>query len=260
MPFHLHQWLGGLGNQLFSLCIVYSLAKQHTTTFSLPSDPTVWINNIHTILSSEVINKFLTDGTYAPQDTTLPEITHRVVQFSHYTFTDDAVQNTIILQGLPMMYSMFSEYIPQLRNLISTDEESFPSRIYIGMRTFTRENAEYCRTSLDYYRRAIEYMSTKITVTTVDIYTDKEGSSLDLIEYIHMYFGETCRVNEYCGSTADKSDIVHFYMSFKYSMFILCNSTFHYWGPIFSRTTQEVVYPAECEWYRHIASPSWTGL
>ena len=260
MPFHLHEWLGGLGNQLFSLCIVYSLAKRHGTTFSLPSDTNVWIGHIHTVVSYEVIGKFLTDGTYKPQDITLPEITRVVVQFSHYTFTDDAIQNTIILRGLPMMYSMFSEYIPHLRNLISTNEESFPLRVYIGMRTFDRENAPHYRTSLDYYRRAIEYMSTKTTAKTIDVYTDKEGSSLEIIEYIRMYFGETCTVNEYRGSTADKSDIQHFYTSFKYTMYILCNSTFHYWAPMFSRTTQEVVYPAECEWYGHIASPSWARM
>jgi len=260
MPFHLNQWLGGLGNQLFSLCIVYSLAKEHGTTFSLPSDTNVWIGNIHTVVSYEVIGKFLTDGTYADKDITLPEITREVVQFSHYTFTDDAVQNTIILRGLPMMYSMFSEYIPNLRNLISSSKDTFPSRIYIGMRTFNRENAPHYRTSLEYYRRAIEYMSTKSSATTVDVYTDKEGSSLDLIEYIHMYIGETCTVNEYCGSTADNSDIEHFYKSFDYNTFILCNSTFHYWGPIFSHGIKEVTYPAECEWYSYIASPSWTLL
>ena len=262
MPFHLNGWIGGLGNQLFSVCILYSLAKKHKTTFSVPLD-TVNSSSYcsNTIVAYDVLRPFLTDGTYAELSISLPQIRDTLVQFTHYTYVDDITNITIIIEGLPMMYSMFSDYIPSLRNLIHRSNKGMHTdKLYIGLRTFTRENAQHCRTSIEYYKRALEYISTKEKKAAVDIYTDKEGSSAELVEYIHTFFGDSCVITEYCGSASDKTDIEHFYMSFYYDTFILCNSTFHYWGPIFSHGTKEVVYPAECEWYQHIADPVWTRL
>ncbi len=261
MPFHLDRWLGGLGNQLFSVCILYSLAKKHNTTFSLPLD------TIHsqsycadTIVAYDIIRRFLSDGTYAEISACLPQIRDTVVQFTHYIYLDDLKDITIIIDGLHMMYSMFSEYIPNLRNLIHSRPKKDNNALYIGMRTFDRESISEWAISLDYYRRAIEYISTNEKKSEVHIYTDKEGSSAKLVEYINTYFGESCSITEFYGSASDKTDIEHFYKSFEYNTFILCNSTFHYWGAIFSYGTKEVVYPAECEWYKYIADPGWISL
>jgi hypothetical protein len=261
MPFHLDAWLGGLGNQLFSLCIIYSLAKKHNTTFSVPLD-TIHSQSYcpNTIVVYDIIRRFLSDGTYAELLISLPESRHKVVQFSHYTIKEDSANSTIILEGLPMMYSMFSEYIPILRNLINTRQNKDINALYIGMRTFTRESGSQWRIDIEYYKRALEYISSKEKKTAVHIYTDTEGSSSELTEYIYRSLGESCDITEFCGSTSDKSDIEHFYNSFNYDTFILCNSTFHYWGPIFSHRTKEVVYPEECEWYKHIAAPEWIRL
>ena len=262
MPFHLDKWLGGLGNQLFSVCILYSLAKKHNTTFSVPLD-TVHSSSYcqNTIVAYDIVRPFLTDGTYAELSTHLPQFRDTVVQFKEYIYLDDLRDITIIIDGLPMMYSMFSEYIPRLRNLIHKSQKNeHTNTLYIGVRTFSRENAPEYRTSIEYYKRALEYISTKEKKSEVHIYTDIKGSSTQLAEYIYAYFGESCAISEFCGSASDKTDIEHFHRSFHYDTFILCNSTFHYWGPIFSYVTKEVVYPAECEWYHHIADPRWTSL
>jgi len=262
MPFHLDGWVGGLGNQLFSLCILYSLAKKYNTTFSLPLD-TLYSTSYcpNTLVAYDIVRPFLTDGTYAELSMSLPQSIYKVVQFSQYTISQDTANTVVIIQGLPMMYSMFSEHIPLLRSLIHTSQKiQYTDTLYIGVRTFSREQASHCRTSLEYYKRAIEYISIKEKKSAVHIYTDKGGSSSELAEYIHTYFGESCTITEFCGSASEKTDIEHFYNSFYYDTFILCNSTFHYWGPIFSHQTKEVVYPAECEWYHHIADPRWIRL
>lgn len=261
MPFHLDRWLGGLGNQLFSLCIIYSLAKKHNTTFSVPLDTIHSQSHCsNTIVAYDIIRRFLSDGTYAELSTSLTHTRYMVVQFSHYTITEDCKNSTIIIDGLPMMYSMFSEYIPILRNLIHTTEKKDINVLYIGMRTFARESGSQWRIDIEYYKRALEYISPKEKKSAVHIYTDTKGSSSELTDYIHRYLGDSCSIIEFCGSPSDKSDVEHFYNSFNYDTFILCNSTFHYWGPIFSHATKEVVYPAECEWYVNIVDPKWTRL
>lgn len=269
MPFHILNYDGGLGNQLFSVCIAYSLANKYNTTFSIPLDQTttsgflpIYTNNV----PIEILKKLTNTRLYKEEDTNLPIVVYKVKQFTNYTFDPKEAQtHTILIDGLPMLYSLFSDDIPSLRKLIHVDVplEENPMKIYIGMRTFARENGRDWRISMEYYRRAIEYISSKKIPCIIDIYTDMRGSSNDLTGYIDTYFGDSCiQVNEYCGSSSDKSDIVHFYKSFEYDTFILCNSTFHYWGAIFSKATKDVVYPLECgdNWYSHIASPTWIGM
>jgi len=97
----------------------------------------------------------------------------------------------------------------------------------------------------------------------IDIYTDSDKSSEQIIPFIKSFFANKCiGINEYCGNKELHTDVDHFFKMFDYDNYILCNSTYHYWGAILSIYNKDkiVLYPEECSWFKNIADIEWIAL
>jgi hypothetical protein len=218
----------------------------------------------------------------------LPSLYIKVEQFKDYEFDEEMAKNhTIVLQGLPMKYSLFGYYINDVANLF-LNKKNTPliqsiktknccyyqldgdgcninkiTNVCIAIRTFSSQNTPQWATSFDYYVKAITYLSSKIEFCNIHFYTDQEGSSKKFLDLLSQNLGERCiSISESFGKKEDQSDIEHFFRMMENDHFILCNSTYHYWSALLSDSSKEkiVTYPKECEWFDHIVSPEWIPL
>ena len=136
------------------------------------------------------------------------------------------------------------------------------SRLCIAIRRFTNEKSEHWATSIDYYKKAIRHMSTMYATCIIHVYTDTVNSSALLLPFIQEYFGNRCiAIEEFCGNKELQTDVEHLFTMFDYDNYILCNSTYHYWGALLTSYKNTcVLYPSDCEWYPHIAHDKWIRL
>ena len=273
MPFHLNECMGGLGNQMFSLATVYSLAKQYNTTFSIDTSINEAKGFVTNRVYYDVFAKVLNSPLCAPMNSSLPTVVINMKQFENYICKDTtASSHTFVVTGLPMFFPLLESHIDAFAKEFHKSLEDHspqpivscqtPTRICIGMRTFWNENQPQWSTSLAYYNRAIESISKQYDSVSIHVYTDKEGSSEQIIPYIQTHFGPKCvSIEEYCGSKEKKTDVTHFFQMFHYDHYILCISTYHYWPAMLSTNTDKaVIYPEEVGWYKHIAHPKWIAL
>ena len=288
MPFHLDKFYGGLGNQLFSIVTVYSLAKKYKTTFSINEKDVISTGFVNNYVYFNVFDCLIQSQVYSMQTDSLPLLYIKVEQFKDYEFDKEMVQNhKIVLQGLSMKYSLFGDYIKDVSTLFlnkkntpliqsiktnnfcyyQIDSNGYNinkiTNLCIALRTFSSQNTSQWATSFDYYDKAITYLSSKIEFCNIHFYTDQEGSSKKFLDLISQNFGERCiSISESFGKKEDQSDIEHFFQMMENDHFILCNSTYHYWSALLSDSSKEkiVTYPKECEWFSCILSPEWIPL
>jgi hypothetical protein len=276
MPIHLPLFIGGLGNQMFSITAIISLADKYNTTCSFNKEQSVSNGISNSRVYYDIFNYLHNESIYNELNTLIPQTSLSINQFEDIIIDTSIVEShTILLNGLPMKYSIISQSINKLKDVfnsikmkyIDTTTRSTIPKLAIGMRTFAEEGRESeWSTSLEYYRKAIEYMSTKVDICTIDIYTDKVGSSDKLIPILREYFKDRCTsINEYAGNRNANTDVNHFFQMFEYDHYILCNSTYHYWPAllsVYNNTTKIVTWPSdsECNWYLHLAAPEWVNL
>ena len=270
MPFHLPNFYGGLGNQLFSIVTMYSLSKKYNTTFSIDKNNTLSTGFVTNNVYFSVFQCLIQSNSYLDKNDTLPVIHYTVEQFKDYDFdTTLAHTHTIYLSGLPMKYSLFESYIDDIISIYHQYKQSiYPSllqnipRLCIAIRRFTSENSTHWATSMEYYKKAIQYMSSYYKTCTIHIYTDTLNSSELIMPFIKDNFGDTViDIKEFVGSKESGSDIIHLFEMFDYDNYILCNSTYHYWSALLTTYANAIVtYPMDCEWYKHIASNKWIGI
>jgi len=271
MPFYLPHFYGGLGNQLFSIMTVYSLSKKYNTTFSINKNNTVATGFVTNNVYFNVFKCLLECSTYLDKNDNLPIIEYTVEQFKDYQFDANVVHtHTIYVSGLPMKYSLFELHVDDIIQLYHQYRHIvFPPitvkntpMLCIAMRRFTNENSTHWATSMEYYKKAITFMAQYYQSCTVHIYTDTPHSSDLIMPLIKEYFGDKIiNTTEFVGCKESGSDVTHLFEMFEYDNYILCNSTYHYWGALLTTFQNAIVtYPTECEWYTHIASNKWIGI
>jgi hypothetical protein len=270
MPFHLPQFYGGLGNQLFSIVTIYSLSKKYNTTFSIDKNNGIATGFVTNSVYFNVFQCILECDLYLERND-MPVIHYTVEQFKDYEFDATIVKtHTIFLSGLPMKYSLF---VPCINDIISM-YHNYKMRVApslssvmrngslcIAMRRFTNENSTHWATSMEYYKKAIRYMTPYYQSCTIHIYTDTFNSSELIMPFIKESFGELVDVKEFVGSKESGSDVTHLFEMFTYDNYILCNSTYHYWGALLTTNKNAIIiYPNECDWYKHISPEKWLAL
>jgi len=95
------------------------------------------------------------------------------------------------------------------------------------------------------------------------VISDFENSSLDIIPIINEYFDDSkLEINEKVGIRDGHTDLEHFFNLFDYDNYILCNSTFHYWGALLSQYNSDkiITYDNQCGWYHHIVPLNWIKI
>jgi hypothetical protein len=282
MPFYLNNLTGGLGNQIFSVVTAYSLAKKYNTSYFINENqeyiPILQIKCPNYLRS--VMNSFL-EISYM-QDTSIPNMMsayhHMCTQFKDIEFPSDIdVQNNlVVLHGLPMKYSIFSDYLEDIADLFYKQKnkimpKSEKIRIGIMFRTFDEENTPQYRVYEEYYENALKIFlqkySDQINNLELHVYTDKAGVSENIILPILNKYNINIPYFENVGKRDQFTDVKHFFDMFDLDDYILCNSTFHYWSALLSRYNENktVIYPTKQidgggHWFSHITPLEWVCI
>jgi hypothetical protein len=278
MPFHLNQYIGGLGNQLFQVAIIASLAEKYDTTFSIPHD-IISINGMAGMIPvyfNTIFSQFVNHLRYKDKNNLLPTLQINVVQFQDISFNDsiDSKTTNIIVNGLPMLYNLVN--IPLVQAVLYERKSELnyylPStnriKICVAFRTFEEENMQQWMTSSAYYEMAIKYMFDNIDKTNMEfhLFSDRENVKSSIIEPILLKLEKNINIPiyEYVGKRNNSTDLEHFFKMFDCNHFILCNSTFHYWAALCTKAHKSIVlYPCENDehsWINYIVSPNWIKI
>lgn len=286
MPFFLDNFVGGLGNQLFSILTVYSLARKYNTSFIINQSKDI-INSsvgdfkipiyLETVFSELIkCSKDFNDIIYSSI------IKVSISQFEDYKLPESINPDTclIIITGLPMKYSLFSNYIDEIKDIMYRQKNKYiPDiikdhkirKIGIMFRTYIQEKNNSWMTTDDYYIKAIEFIleqyNDKYTLE-FHVYTDEAGVTESIIKPIINKLNLTVNTKEYVGVRDNKTDVEHLFAMFDLDDYILCNSTYHYWPALLSRYTDDklVTFPSYTKdgkdmlWFNHIIAPDWVKL
>jgi len=285
MPFLLDSLEGGLGNQLFIIMTLYAIARKYNTTFSIINTQTTiespvgdfTIPNYSYTIFSAIIN-----CKYCQRiESNYPLITINIAQFQEFSLPEYINPNTTIIRitGLPMKYSLFSEYLHELTDLMYLQKikyipviikDSSVRKVGIMFRTFVQEKKNQWMVVNKYYKIAIEYMLKQYTTYSIEfhIFTDEVGVLDYIIKPIIDTLGLKIPCTEYVGMRDNKTDVEHFFKMFDLDDYILCNSTFHYWPALLSQYTNDTVvtFPSytkdgnNMDWFKHIVPDHWVKL
>ena len=205
-----------------------------------------------------------------------------ISQFEDYKLPESINPDTclIIITGLPMKYSLFSNYIDEIKDIMYRQKNKYiPDiikdhkirKIGIMFRTYIQEKNNSWMTTDDYYIKAIEFIleqyNDKYTLE-FHVYTDEAGVTESIIKPIINKLNLTVNTKEYVGVRDNKTDVEHLFAMFDLDDYILCNSTYHYWPALLSRYTDDklVTFPSYTKdgkdmlWFNHIIAPDWVKL
>lgn len=286
MPFYLSGFSGGLGNQIFSIVTVYSLSKKYNTTFSINRGQTT-VKSIGDFSIPVYINSTFTSFLETSNYRENTDIT-TIVVVNLPQFTDFTIQNTINpentsiqLEGLPMKYSIFKEYIDEISELFYRQKKLYipytlpkmqiKRRVGIMFRTFMQESSQQWMVKDEYYMNAIQYLLSKHGRNyeyEFHIYSDVEHIGSSIIKTVCNKLTIYPIIYEFVGLRDNTTDVKHFFQMFDLDDYILCNSTYHYWPALLStyRSNKIVTFPSitqdgnNINWFKHIAPESWVQL
>ena len=286
MPFYLLGFSGGLGNQIFSIVTIYSLAKKYNTTF--------WINKSQQSIKSignfmipvyldSVFSCFLKSIEYNEDTNNLNIIDINLPQFTDFKMPDYIDPSNVIIQinGLPMKYSLFKDYIKYISELFYKQKQVYipytipkmPSKRRIGImfRTFIQESSPHWMVKHEYYIDAINYILLKHGRNyeyEFHIYSDIENIGISLIKSICDKLTIYPTIYEFVGKRDNNTDVKHFFQMFDLDDYVLCNSTYHYWPALLSQYSNNkiVTFPSSTQdgndisWFNHIVPEHWVQL
>jgi len=281
MPFHLEYFMGGLGNQIFQITALLSLAKKYNTTFSFPID----IYEISGLVGSikvyqeQIFSEFRLHPLYKDRDNNLPEIKIQVVQFTDINIDNniDITNISIILIGIPMLITIIENNIEEFRKIFISKKQklnyfipqSENIKICIGFRSFDEEGHNEWMVVQSYYKDTLIKMLEKINNSNIElhIFTDRANVSTDIILPILNELNITMsNIYEYKGNRDGISDIEHFYKMMDCDHYILCNSTYHYWPALIKDDSKSIImYPNKIEnntddWFKIISPQNWIKI
>ena len=287
MPFALNNFTGGLGNQLFSILTVYSLSKKYNTPFII-NQTDLEIKGYNSEFVIPVYLKTVFEEIIKESSTefnTLEYISSIVIsisQFHDFHLPPNVNPDTtlIYITGLPMKYSLFSNYLDEIKDMMYRQKIKYiPGitkdhtirRIGIMFRTYVQEKNNSWMTTEEYYTKAIGYIleqhKDKYTLE-FHVYTDEAGVTEYIIKPIINKLNLTVNTKEYVGVRDNKTDVEHLFAMFDLDDYILCNSTYHYWPALLSRYTNDkiVTFPSYTKdgkdmlWFNHIVPSEWIKL
>ena len=278
MPFHLNYFMGGMGNQIFQISTLISLADKYDTTFSFPNSIS-YINGFVgsiPVYNEKIFDEFKNHNRYKDYDTTLININIEVIQFNDINLdgVNDKKNNQIILSGLPMWLPLID--IPIVRNILLNNKNKFnyslsstnKTKLCIAFRTFDEEGLQRYMLPIEYYKKALEYIFQILNSDTeLYIFTDRENIKDTIIKPIlnELNIGIS-DIFEYKGNRDGISDIEHFYKMMDCDHYILCNSTYHYWPALIKDDCKSIIiYPNKTEnnndnWFKDISPSNWTRI
>lgn len=277
MPFYLSELVGGLGNQIFSVVTVYSLAKKYNTNYSINENQEyIQITDI----KCPVYLKSLLSGFLKNSLVFNCEKNHIIhcKQFTDIDISDDidTKNDLVVLKGLPMKYSIFNKYLEEIKDIFYEQKgqlipKSEKIKIGIMFRTFSEERGSHWRVYNEYYENALmnilQKYDSKLSNLELNIYSDKSGVYEDIILPILNKYNIKIPYFEFVGKRDQITDVKHFFNMFDLDDYILCNSTFHYWPALLSRYNENktIIYPSSQidgnnGWFKYISPPSWVCI
>jgi hypothetical protein len=276
MPFHLYNFTGGLGNQIFQVATLISLAKKYNTTFSFPRDvheierigfPTI------KVYQDKIFSEFTNHKLYKKKDDKLNEHILYVAQFQDINIDENINKSNtnIIMVGLPMSLSLFENNLEDISNIFLSKKQKLDIflpkndriKICIGIRTFDEEKHNEWMTPTSYYKEALIKMINELDNKDVElhVFADRENVSSDIIfPILKDIKREDINLFEYFGKRDGVSDVQHFFLMMDCDHYIIGNSTFHYWPAIIASPKSITMFAQQSEWFSYIVSKKWIKL
>lgn len=277
MPFHLNYFVGGMGNQIFQISSLISLAEKYDTTFNFPRDIKYirgLVGNIP-IYHDTIFDKFTNHPRYKDYNSILPSIDIQIVQFQDMNLDniEDKKNIQINISGLPMWLPIIN--ISLIRNILLENKKEFSYnlnstgkiKLCVCFRTFDEEGHNEWMIPSIYYRNAFKAILPKLNnKIEIHIFTDRENVKDTIIKPILNDLNiEIPDLYEYKGIRNGISDIEHFYKMMDCDHFILCNSTYHYWPALIKNSESIITYPNKIEdgtedWFKTLCPEKWIQI
>lgn len=239
----LKKFIGGLGNQCFQVVSIYSLSRILNIPFKLPGDQTVslgFINSpcykntvfrkfyeIYDNISTDNINKItLTEGQWCKITDLIPRI-------------KDIIANNpeivIEIDSMLMSVENFFGFKDELRLLFTDVVDTNKNVICISARRFIAENHTEWASGEEYYKNALEYLHIGgyLENNFIEVYADEK----EWLENVLTKYGiDISTIKWNIGVRDNITDVEHFKNMFRCNVFVLCNSTFHYWPAVLTNS------------------------
>jgi hypothetical protein len=281
MPFLLNSICGGLGNQMFIITSLIAFAEKYDTTFyfDIPDEDIQGVN-IRIPVYKSLLNIFKKHNKYNDSEYRLyPSVKIFCKECQPLTMPIDIdyKKTTIEILGLPMYYYHLEPSLITISNLLLEESKKYIEKednlsICIGFRSFEEEKLLNNFTPVSYYSRALLILLDKISYDTskpliIYCYTDKYNYGINIITNILKDMCFNIKYVEIVGKRDINTSVRHFFSIFNHDHYILTNSTFHYWGALFSNKNKDkiVLYPnrennLNKSWMESIVSPSWLAV
>ncbi len=286
MPFHLVSFTGGLGNQLFQLVTLYTLAKKYSTTFSVNEEhrefSSPFFNDKIPVYLSTVFESFLETSEYKSLELNRCGVACNVLQHAIVpTFdTIDCKDMLVYINGLSMHLKNFYDEYTSLQKLFYAQKQklgyeltNLHSRlqICIACRTFSQEKHTEWGVSDEYYVHALSLLLSIVECTDIELCIFTDDSTIENIllpKLLRINSNINIEYSIHVGKRDNTTDVLHFFQMFDCDHYILCNSTFHYWAALFSKfnSDKKVFYPSHTKdgkntnWFRLICPDSWISI
>lgn len=240
----LQEFIGGLGNQLFQVAALLSLARKNGIECALPKqDISPGFVNSPTYLD-DLFKSFHVIDVYAHW----PKFVH-ASQFDYQDQQDFVNKNKnnakiLVISGMFMNLRFCVDDIDVLREMLFPEyRKDAPShKVLLGIRGFTEEEHPEWRLPTEFYKSAMAELSTEDSEYEFLVLTDDEAYALDLLTQLNI-----SRYEVIVGNRGWDSIKLQYEKAMHCDHFILGNSTFHIWPALFAKAldhqTKCIVYP-----------------
>jgi len=221
-----HEYIGGLGNQLFQYCNLIYLSKLY--------------NKIPIILNQKVSYGYVNSQVYLNifnlevktreyiNELDIYYIHYEQFEKKNYNDTLDLFNKNISLKGLNMNISNFKNIIPELCNIFNVKQKRIENYCLLSFRSYNEEKRPEWRINLEYYKISINYAIQNINNVKFIVFTDDYDYAHDILEINNIQ--NNCII--YHGKRDGTTDVEHFYKMMECNHAILCNSSFAVWSMI----------------------------
>lgn len=226
----LQAFIGGLGNQLFQVAALMSLARRNGVVALLPRQDVSggYVNS--PTYSSNLLQAFSTTEVQP----NWPVLTHGS-QFGYENtqgFVDRHKENSefLVIAGAFMNLRYSVDVIDELRDMLfpAYRKEGASHRVMLGLRSWTEEQKPEWRIPLDFYQTSLQHLpDTKFEFLVL---TDDEAYARETLAALNID-----RYQVVVGNRGSDSIKVQYEKAMQCDHFILGYSTFHIWPALFAQ-------------------------
>ena len=269
---------GGLGNQLFIYCFLYTLAKKNSTQFffdltnyNLKLGKSLEIDKLELEIKEckkENLKKFRKISFFKIQEIVKEKLNLRVFRdnvideekFGFNEFNNQYKKSDMYyLDGYWQNINFFNQeseyfkkifkvkkiYLTKNYEILKQEIDTNPNSVCIHVRkndSINKNNSNiYSNISLDYYKKAISLIKKKKSISKIHVFTD---DILWVNKNLHI--NNIVLINDYNLTTVEEFEIMK-----KYKNIIISNSTFSLWAALLNENNDNLIIAPENWFIKH---------